>query len=127
MRNILLAGTAGLFLTLGAASAYAVPQNSPYATMVPPSAVDGYQPDNGPSYVDPGYTYDNEPMIEGRAAEVDPYYGAPGYVYPDYSVAPFVGGGLLFGGSGRHVEGRHFHSNHFGGGHFGGGHNHDLR
>jgi len=53
MRNLLLAGTAGLFLAIGAASAYAVPQNSPYATMVPPDAVDGYSGEQGPIYTDP--------------------------------------------------------------------------
>jgi hypothetical protein len=126
MRNLLMAGTAGLFITLGAASAYAVPQNSPYATMVPPGAVDGYQPDTGPSYIDPNYTYGNEPMVEGRAAEVDPYYSDPGYVYPDYG-APLVGGGFFFG-SGRHFDGGGFHGRHFGGGHFGGGgHIHNAR
>jgi hypothetical protein len=127
MRNVLIAGTAVLFVTLGAASAYAVPQNSPYATMVPPGAVDGYQPDNGPTYIDPNYAYGNEPMVEGRAAEVDPYYNDPGYIYPDYGVAPLVGGGFFFGG-GRHFDGGGFHGGHFGGGHFGGGgHIHNAR
>jgi hypothetical protein len=114
MRNLLLAGTAGLFLAIGAASAYAVPQNSPYATMVPPDAVDGYSGsygEQGPIYADPGY----DGMTEGRAAYVDPEYANddPGYVDPGYGygyAAPV--GGLYFGGG----NGGHFHGGHFGGG-----------
>jgi hypothetical protein len=108
MRNLLLAGTAGLFLTLGAAAAYAVPQNSPYATMVSPDAVDGYSTDNYPNYGNSG-------MIEGRSAYVDPQYGYdnPGYVDPGYGeyASPAPVGGLFVGGGGR--------GGHFGGGHFG--------
>ena len=75
MRTMLVAGTAALFLALGGASAYAVPPNSPYATMVPPGAVD---------YNVPGYNYG--PMVEGRSAYVE----EPGYVYraPAYRVRP---------------------------------------
>jgi hypothetical protein len=95
MRSLLLAGTAGLFLALGAASAYAVPPNSPYATMVPPGAVDGYQ-QNGAVY--PGYGNDDSDspgIVEGRAAFVDPDYGYddPGYVDPGYGYYGHFGGG----------------------------------
>src|SRR5580658_1768977 len=89
MRNLFLAGTAGLFLTLGAAAAYAVPQNSPYATMVPPDAVDGYVA-GGPAYGCLGYAQgvDCAPtgMIEGRSAFVDPEYayGGSGYADPGF-------------------------------------------
>jgi hypothetical protein len=115
MRNLLMAGTAGLFLALGAASAYAVPQNSPYATMAPPGAVDGYTQGNGPMYND-------EPMVEGRSAYVDPDYGYsdpgyadPAYVYPDDGYS--AGGPIYFGGGGG--------GRHFGGGHFGGNIHHN--
>jgi hypothetical protein len=109
-----MAGTAGLFLTLGAVNAYAVPQNSPYATMVPPDAVDGYSYDNGPAYGDQGEGYGSEP-VERRSAYVDPDYGYddPGYAYPDYGYAAPLGGGLFFGaghfGHGGHFAHRHFH------------------
>jgi hypothetical protein len=82
MRTMLVAGTAGVFLALSAASAYAVPPNSPYATMVPPGAVDG----EAPYYGQPR----GEVIIEGRSAYVedDPgyVYRAPAYraVRPDY-------------------------------------------
>ena len=113
MRNLLLAGTAGLILTLGAATAYAVPQNSPYATMVPPDAVDGYSTDNDPNYNDPNYG--NSGLIEGRSAYVDPQYGYndPAYADPGYGYydSPAPVGGLFVGGGGR--------GGHFGGGHFG--------
>jgi hypothetical protein len=107
MRNALLAGTAGLLLCLGAAAAYAVPQNSPYATMVPPDAVEGYTTGN-----DPGYG--NDAMIEGRSAYVDPDYDNQDYVDPGYGYtgSPGFGGGAFVGG-GR--------GGHFGGGHFGNG------
>ena len=72
MRTMFIAGAAGLCLALSAASAYAVPQNSPYATMAPPGAVDGYN-----SYSGPVYGYENEPMVEGRSAYVE---DDPGYV-----------------------------------------------
>ena len=107
MRNLLMAGaTAGLFLAFGAASAYAVPQNSPYATMVPPGAVDGY----APTAPDDGYYYGDPAVVEGRSAYVDPDYDQT-YVGDDYDTqyaAPVYGGGFYYGG-GR-------------GGHFGGGH-----
>jgi hypothetical protein len=82
MRNLLLAGTAGLFLSLGAATAYAVPQNSPYATMVPPDAVDGYIPP--PVYVVPA---DGAVMVDGRSAYVE---GTPVYApaQPTYVERP---------------------------------------
>lgn len=110
MRNLLKVGAAaGLLLTLGAATAYAVPQNSPYATMVPPGAVDGYGDgyyNDAPVYADP---------VEGRSAYVDPGYGYDnGYVVDGYDapyVAPMVGG-FYYGGG---------HGGHFGGHHFGGG------
>ena len=122
MRNILLAGTTGLFLALGAASAYAVPQNSPYATMVPPGAVDGDAGPYGqqyPAYPDSGYP--DGYMTEGRSAYVDPAYvdGDPGYVDPGYDYGYYgapIGGGFYYGG-GR--GGGHFGGGH--GGHFGGG------
>ena len=126
MRNLLLAGTAGLFLAFGAASAYAVPQNSPYATMVPPDAVDGYSGyEQAPVYADPGYNPGYGVMNEGRAAYVDPEYANddPGYVDPGYGYGygyPAVGG-FYFGGG----RGGHFHGGHFGGGHFGGGARHN--
>ncbi|WP_158815575.1 hypothetical protein [Methylocapsa sp. S129] len=126
MRNLLLAGTAGLFLALGAANAYAVAPNSPYATMVPPGAVDGYAPDNGyPYYADPGY---GDPgLVQGRAAYVDPdyAYNDPVYVDPGYGYYgyPAPVGGFYFGGG----RGGHFGGGHFGGGHFGGGHFHHGR
>ena len=72
MRTMLVAGTAALFLALGGASAYAVPPNSPYATMVPPGAVDY----NAPGYNDGPY-YGDRAIVEGRSA----YIEEPGYVY----------------------------------------------
>jgi hypothetical protein len=123
MRSLLLAGSAGLFLALGAANAYAVPQNSPYATMVPPDAVDGYTPNGGAFYPDQTYGYeDGSPSgtVEGRAAYVDPDdgYDGPGYVDPGYGYYGYPGpiGGFNFGGG----RGGHFGGGHFGGGHFGG-------
>jgi hypothetical protein len=125
MRGLLLAGTAGLFLSFGAANAYAVPPNSPYATMVPPDAVDGYS-QNGAAYPDQSYGYgdpDSSGMIQGRAAFVDPDYGYddPGYVDPGYGYYGYPGpvGGFNFGGG----RGGHFSGGHFGG-HFGGGPRH---
>jgi hypothetical protein len=119
MRNLLLAGTAGLFLAFGAASAYAVPQNSPYATMVPPAAVDGYTPD-GSAYACPGDSAQvgcPDGMVEGRAAVVDPdyAYGDPAYIAPAFG---FGYGGFGYGGGFRGNGG------HFAGGHFGGGFRH---
>lgn len=99
MRNLLLAGTAGLFVALGAASAYAVAPSSPYATMVPPAAVDGYV---APA---PVIVETPAPIYEGRAAYVEPDgtmvapapVVTPGYVAPaptvvyrrDYAPFPF--------------------------------------
>ena len=104
MRSLFMAGTAGLFLALGAADAHAVPQNSPYATMVPPGAVDGYNSEPAPMYGDQDY---GDATIEGRSAYVDPDYDA----YPYYGNAyPNYRGGFYFGGG-------HF-GHHFGGGHF---------
>jgi hypothetical protein len=110
LRNLLWAGGAGLFLTLGAAAAYAVPQNSPYATMVPPSAVDGY--DNSPAYGNQDYGYESGPMAEGRSTYMAPEYGYDDPVYAsDYGYsAP------LAGRSFSAARGGHFGS---GGGHFG--------
>lgn len=119
MRSLLLAGTAGLLIALGATGAYAVPANSPYATMVPPGAVDGATaPDYDAPYMDQGYGYDDAgppAMIEGRSAYVDADDGAayvdpgydPGYYY-DY---PAPVGGFFFGGGGFHGG----HHGHFGG------------
>ena len=76
MRNLLVAGAAGLLLTMGAGAAYAsnpnVPNWSPYTIMA-------YQP-NGPAYVNPGHgdNYGFPPRLEsggvneGRAAFIDP-------------------------------------------------------
>jgi hypothetical protein len=78
---MLVAGTAAVFLALGGASAYAVPPNSPYATMVPPGAADY----NAPGY-DYAPDYNQRVIVEGRSAYVE----EPGYVYrapayrPDY-------------------------------------------
>jgi hypothetical protein len=119
MRNLLMAGAAtGLFLALGAANAYAVPQNSPYATMVPPDAVDGYSP----TAPDDGYYYGDPAPVEGRSAYVDPDYdqGYYGDGYDTQYVAP-IDGGFYYGGGGR---GGHFGGGHFHGGHFGGGARH---
>jgi hypothetical protein len=123
MRNLLIAGTAGLFLTLGAANAYAVPANSPYATMVPPGLVDGATaPDNSMDYMgsDPN-------LVEGRSAYIDPDYAYDDSGYDDYGpqyYGPMGGGfyGGYGGGRGGHFGGGHFGGGHFGGGHFGGGH-----
>jgi hypothetical protein len=105
MRNLLLTGAAGLLLTLGAAAAYAVPQNSPYATMLPPDAVDGYSTDN-----DQGYG--NSGMSEGRSTYVDPQYGYDDAGYADtgygYYSSPAPVGRLYFGGRGGHFGGAHF-------------------
>ena len=123
MRNLLLAGSAGLFLALGAANAYAVPQNSPYATMVPPGAVDGYTSYGTPVYPDQTYGYEDanpSGAVEGRAAYVDSDdgYDGSGYVDPGYGYYGYPGpiGGFNFGGG----RGGHFSGGHFGGGHFGG-------
>jgi hypothetical protein len=118
LRNLLLTGTAGLFLALGAANAYAVPQNSPYATIVPPGAVDGYNYDPAPVYGDQGYGSEGAPMVEGRSAYVYPDYDA-GYVDPGYGYAP-PDGGFYFGGgrSGNFGRGGHIGAWHFGSGHF---------
>src|ERR1700688_739825 len=105
MRNLLMAGTAaGLFLALGAVNAYAVQQNSPYATMVPPGAVDGYSTDDGYYYGD---------RVEGRSAYVDPDYGYSDDGYADNGYvtqypAPVVGGFYFGGGRGGHFHHRHF-------------------
>jgi hypothetical protein len=129
MRSLLLAGTAGLFLALGAANAFAAAPNSPYAIMVPPDAVDGY-PQNGAAYPGQRYGYDDvdsSGMVEGRTAFVDPDYGYddPGYVDPGYYGYPGPVGGFNFGGGrGGHFGGGHFGGHHFGGGHFGGGPRH---
>lgn len=122
MRKSILLGASALCVVLGGAAAYAVPANSPYAVMVPPSAVDGYD-DQGP-IIDPGYG--NSGMIEGRSTYVDPAYlaGDPGYGY-GYDQGPV--GGFYFGGGGGGFGrgGGHFHGGgHFGGGHGGGGSRH---
>jgi hypothetical protein len=128
MRSLLLAGTAGLFLALGAASAYAVPPNSPYATMTPSDNSQAYSDDayydrgqvysgRGEVYSDPGYDYDGGP-VAGRAAYMDPGYGDygygdPGYVDPGYAYygypAPVVGGFSFGGGHGWRHGGGHWH------------------
>jgi hypothetical protein len=126
MRSLLLAGAAGLSLALGAANAYAVQPNSPYAIMVPSGAVDGYTNDGGTIYPDQGYGYEGgnpSGTVEGRAAYVDPDdgYGGPGYVDPGDGYYGYPGpiGGFNFGGG----RGGHFGGGHFGG-HFGGGPRH---
>ncbi|MGA2042893.1 MAG: hypothetical protein ABSG83_05925 [Roseiarcus sp.] len=119
MRKLILFGTTAVALAAGVSGAYAVPQNSPYAVMAPPQAVDGYS-DQGPIYSDPGYG--DSGMIEGRAAVVDPDYGYddPGYAYGyGYGYDPAPVGGFYFGGGGG-GRGGHFRG-HSGGGHFGGG------
>jgi hypothetical protein len=98
MRNFLLIGAAGLLLTVGAAAAYAVPQNSPYATILSPEAVDGYSTDN-----DQGYG--NTVMVEGRSAYVAPQMG-----YDD--------AGNSDSGYGYHGSPAPLSSFHFGGAHF---------
>jgi hypothetical protein len=125
MRNLLLAGTAGLLLTFGAAGAANaanpnVPASSPYAlTDVGPQT-------RPPGYADPNYGYDGDPgYVEGRAAYVDPDsgYDDTGYVDPGYGYG-YPAGGFYFGGGGGGFHGGHFGGGHFGGGHFGGGHRH---
>ena len=120
MRKHLLFGTTAVAFAMGASGAYAVSQNSPYAIMAPPQAVDGY--DQTPVYADPGYS--DSGMIEGRAAVVDPDYGYddPGYAYGyGYGYDPAPVGGFYFGGGGG-GRGGHFggHSGGHSGGHFGG-------
>jgi hypothetical protein len=98
MRNLLLAGTAGLFVALGGASAYAVPASSPYATMVPPAAVDGYVPP-APLVVErPARLYEGrsayiapDGTMVGPARVVGPAYVAPppAVVYERRAYAPF--------------------------------------
>ena len=107
MRSILMAGTAGLFLVLGAGYANAdncaVPNNSPYRTMGAWSSACG-------DYGNPGY---DGPIVEGRSAYVDPDYGVdPYYAYPDADDG-FYGSGGWEGG-----RGGSFGHGHFGGGHF---------
>jgi hypothetical protein len=98
MRKTLLLGTTAVMLALGAATAYAVPPNSPYAILVPGAVDDGIMFDGGPAYVagDPGYGYqggalsgpgwiDPAPMTEGRSAYL---YGDPGYGVDPYVSAP---------------------------------------
>jgi hypothetical protein len=96
MRNLLVAGAAGVLLTMGAGAAYAsnpnVPNWSPYAIMA-------YDP-NGPTYVNPGHgdnygyppRYEPGSMGEGRAAFIDPdynpnYSGGSGYA-PNWGDRP---------------------------------------
>ncbi|MGD0721151.1 MAG: hypothetical protein ABR970_08900 [Roseiarcus sp.] len=57
MRKLLLLGTIGAAFAFGAAGAYAVPANSPYATFEPQA-------------VDPGLTPDGQLVSEGRSAYV---------------------------------------------------------
>ena len=78
MRNLIIAGTTGLLLTLGGSAAYAsnpnVPNWSPYAVM----AFDA----NGPTIANPGYgdnpgyppRYQGPAMSEGRSAFIEPGY-----------------------------------------------------
>jgi hypothetical protein len=119
MRNLLLAGTAGLLLSVGAIGAASaanpnVPTSSPYAIQdVGPQT----QP---PGYMDPGYAYDNGSgygMVEGRSAYVDSDYDDSGYVDPGYGYygSPAPVGGFFFGGGGGHFHGGHFGGHHFGG------------
>jgi hypothetical protein len=93
MQNILLAGTAGVFLAVGAASAANpnVPSWSPYAIM-------GF--DSAAPTSNPGPRADEMARVEGRAAYVDPSYRhfKPGYDYaadpaPSYDDNRFPGFG----------------------------------
>ena len=105
MRNLLLAGAAGLFLAIGAANAYAVPQNSPYATLVPPNAVDGYDSGSGPVYGGQDYGYESEPTVQERSAYVDPEYGYGDPAYASNYEYPAPRGGSFYGmGRGRYHE-----------------------
>jgi hypothetical protein len=70
MRKLFLIGSAAAALTLGAASAYAIPPNSPYAIWEP-QAVDGQMAppaydQGGPSLLNPFG------LFEGRSAYVAP-------------------------------------------------------
>lgn len=89
MRNLLIAGAAGLLLTMGAGAAYAENPNAPTWS---PYAIMGYGA-TGPTYVNPGHgdnygyppRYEPGRMDEGRAAFIDPDYnpndsGRNGYV-----------------------------------------------
>jgi hypothetical protein len=107
MRTLLTIGaTAGLFLALGGA-AYAVPPNSPYATILPPDAVDGAAPaapDDGAVYTDPY-------LVEGRSAYIDPDYDYGADVDADtydWQYSAPVGGGIYFGGDAGRFHGGHF-------------------
>jgi hypothetical protein len=94
MRNMLMAGTAGLFLALGAAgAAHAanpnVPSYSPYAIMGDDSARSAPLLPFVP-FLSGGPGYDRGPdagMTEGRAAYVDPDQGfgsdSPQYMAPE--------------------------------------------
>jgi hypothetical protein len=89
MRNLLLAGTAGLLMVVGvarAASAYEanpnVPNWSPYSIMGFAGTSDGYA---NPGYGgNPGYPAGTQPMDEGRSAYVDPGYHRHRHVQPGY-------------------------------------------
>jgi hypothetical protein len=126
MRNLLLAGTAGLLISCGAVgAAYAanpnVPASSPYAMtdVGPQTRASGYMDPNYGYGGDSASGYGADPAyVEGRAAYIDPDYGydGTGYVDPGYGYGYPVGG-LYFGG------GRGFHGG-FGGGQFGGGNRH---
>ena len=81
MRKTLIFGCTALAVSLGAASAYALPPNSPYAIWSPqavdPPAVDygpgygAYAPNNY-GYVAPAPdAYGAPPMVEGRSAYVE--------------------------------------------------------
>jgi hypothetical protein len=101
MRNILIAGAAGLFLVLGAGYANAdncdAPYNSPYRTMGAWSSACG----------DYGYPNAYGPVVEGRSAYVDPDYGVYPYAYPDADDG-FYGVGGWEGGRAGSFGHRHF-------------------
>jgi hypothetical protein len=75
MRNVILIGSTAAALIFGAASAYAIPPNSPYATWEP-QAVDGQMApgsydESGPNLLNP------LGLFEGRSAYVERDTPAP--------------------------------------------------
>ncbi|WP_158816726.1 hypothetical protein [Methylocapsa sp. S129] len=73
MRNLLLAGTAGLFLTIGAVGAANaanpnVPTYSPYTLLDVPGSVPEVTPTSNPVWA---YNRDGGGMTEGRSAYED--------------------------------------------------------
>lgn len=105
MRNLLVAGTAGLLIALGAAGAANaanpnVPTYSPYTIMnIPGSVPEADRTSKPVAEADRVYGYNQgSGMVEGRAAFVDEGqpgygpddgYGRPGYRNADRYDAPF--------------------------------------